>query len=182
MEAVVKQFYFCVNGQDVHSFIMEGSNWIADYLPLNKDEEGILFRCRLILSELITNAIKHSLVNDITLEITVDRLFIEIKRFDHGKRFFLVLENQSEYYPLNDARAGQQIMVFKDKMYNLVAMVKNSFLIDFKLQEYVDVEHDIKDTLEHFGLIILTKSSSRFSYRFDPDTHTNIFSARIETT
>ncbi|MGV8879795.1 MAG: hypothetical protein ACOH2A_12265 [Sphingobacteriaceae bacterium] len=161
---------------------MEGSNWIADHLTLNKDGEGILFRCRLILSELITNAIKHSLVDNIIMEITVDPLFVEISRYDRGKRFFLVLENQSEYYPLNDAYAGQQIMVFKDKMYNLVAVVKNPFLIDFKLQEYMEEKHDIKDTLEHFGLIILTKSSSRFSYRFDPDTFTNIFSARIETT
>lgn len=180
MKTVHKQFDFQVADHEMRPFITDAGDWIARHLPSGKEEEALLFRCGLILSELITNAIKHSLIGEIILDITMDLHGIEIKRIDHGKRFFLINENQAEYYPLNDTQKGQQITVFKDNMYGLFALVKNPFLIEFQLEEYVNAIPEIKDLLEHFGLIILTKSSSRFTYAFDPDTHTNVFAVWVK--
>lgn len=155
---------------------MEVNDWIKSHLPFGKNAEKLLFNCRLILSELMTNAIKHSAVETVVFECSVGADAIVIKKKEQGKRFFLVDQ-------LKDAvgsAKSDKITLAKDKRYGLFAIAKSDSVIEFQIEEYKGNENQVIGALEHFGLIIIAKCSHNFTYEFDHATLTNTFIAKIE--
>jgi hypothetical protein len=143
--------------------------------------EKIEIRCRLILTELLTNALKHSTARQTILDIIIDEEKIEISKSDKGRNFYLPQwkEREALKWPLK-GYDGNKIVIYEDQMCCLYGFIENEHKVLFSAKDSeLQIPPRPKDILEHFGLMILTKSSDSFIYRYDPATESNIFQSRV---
>ena len=147
---------------------------------LNLDER-VSGKCRLILTELLTNALKHSDCPKTVIGVMIDKEKIQISKLDSGRAFYLPewKEREALKWPL-EGREGQKIVIYEDQMCCLFGQIENQNKVVFSHEDYsVQMPPRPKDILEHFGLMILTKSSDSFIYHYNPATKTNLFQAEI---
>ena len=178
---VKQEFNFKIKEQDVLPFVIKVNEWIEQGLPQDRSSDVLFFKSKLILTELVTNAIKHAHTNDFNLVVGIESDLVKITRIENGNPFSLFSEGRALEWPLAASYIGKPVMILKDKMSNISAVIKDYYDIEFKLEEYSKDEEVVIDTLlEHFGLIIITKLSDKFNYSYDPNNHLNIFEATIK--
>lgn len=185
MEGIVPlvshDFIFSIQEQEIFPFVIQVKEWIEKKIPLEKSCDLFFFKSKLIITELVTNGIKHANTNTFKLTIVIDKQFVRFQRIDSGKPFGLISEGQELAWPLPIDFFGKPLMILKDKMSNMFAVIKNHYSIEFKLEEYIKKDEEVINTLiEHYGLIIITKLSDEFIYRYDPDHQLNIFASTIK--
>ena len=178
---VNQNFFFSIKEHEILPFVADINEWIEKQLPLGRPYEVFFFKSKLIITELITNAIKHANTNEFTLNIEIGNQTVKVTRIDKGKPFNLFSKGEALEWPLADHFFGKPIMILEDKLSNMSAIIKSQYCIEFKLEEFVKQNDDVINTLiEHFGLIIITKLSDQFVYSYDPGFHLNTFEATIK--
>jgi hypothetical protein len=178
---VNQEFNFKIGAQDVLPFVIKINEWIEQGLPHNRSNDVLFFKSKLILTELVTNAIKHSHTSEFKLIVEIDADLVKITRVENGNPFSLFSEGRALEWPLAPSHIGKSVMILKDKMSHMFAVIDDYYKIEFKLEEYSKDEEVVIDTLlEHFGLIIITKLSDKFNYSYDPANNLNIFEANIK--
>lgn len=162
-------------------FVIKINEWIEEGLPRDRSNDVLFFKTKLILTELVTNAIKHAHTNEFKLIVAIEPDLVKLTRVDNGNPFSLFSEGRALEWPLATGYIGKPVMILKDKMSNMFAVINDYYNIEFKLEEYSEDDEVVIDTLlEHFGLIIITKLSDKFNYSYDPNNHLNIFEANIK--
>ncbi len=139
-------------------------------------------KCKLILTELLTNALKHSGVDKTVFKVVFDKNKLLISKADKGKPFNLesFKEREALKWPLDPSYQGEKFTIYEDEMCGLYAYITDPNHVIFFTEDHpIDPPPRPRDMLEHFGLLILTKSSDRFEYFFNPETQTNIFTSTI---
>ncbi|MDB5014409.1 MAG: hypothetical protein JWQ25_2611 [Daejeonella sp.] len=160
---------------------MKINEWIEEGLPRDRSNDVLFFKSKLILTELVTNAIKHAHTNEFKLIVGIESDLVKLTRIENGNPFSLFSEGRALEWPLSSNFIGKNVMILKDKMSNMFAVINDYYNIEFKLEEYSKDDDIVIDTLlEHFGLIIITKLSDKFNYSYDPANHLNIFEANIK--
>jgi hypothetical protein len=176
-----QEFNFSTKGQEVLPFVLKINEWIELGLPPNRNHDVLFFKTKLILTELVTNAIKHAHTSSFNLIVEIVADLVKIVRVDNGNPFNLFSEGMALEWPLAPNYIGKPVMILKDKMSNMFAIIDDYYNIEFKLEEYSKEEEGVIDTLlEHFGLIIITKLSDRFTYSYDPINNLNLFETNIK--
>ncbi|MDB5119519.1 MAG: hypothetical protein JWN56_737 [Sphingobacteriales bacterium] len=162
-------------------FVIKINEWIEQGLPRDRSNDVLFFKSKLILTELVTNAIKHSHTNEFKLIVAIESDMVKLTRIENGNPFSLFSEGRALEWPLAPSFIGKPVMILKDKMSHMFAIINDYYNIEFKLEEYSKDDEVVIDTLlEHFGLIIITKLSDKFNYSYDPTHHLNIFEAKIK--
>jgi hypothetical protein len=150
---------------------------ISGNLPARADAEDIMFRCKVIITELLTNGIKHA-GNGSTwfdIETYVDSLMI--CKTDYGQPLYLI--NAKVPASGNDAD-GNKKLISADFLNVLYAIWESENHIRFASEELsFDDELPVEQVMEHFGILIITRSSNEFTYTYQKDTHANIFSVKL---
>ena len=151
---------------------------IAGGIPLHADPDDILFRCKAIITELLTNAIKHAGQSSTRFDIESDGAKLTICKTDTGMPMYLI-----------DGRsngAGTQIpadnkhLISADPLSSLFAIWESENHIRFASEEgSLDDFLAVEQLAEHFGILIITNSSDEFTYTYDKKTRENIFRVRI---
>jgi hypothetical protein len=154
--AAGKQFIFDNHTANLTPFTKEILAYVAAQLPTAN--EKLLFRAKFVITELLTNALKHSGMGQSWLNITVDGKLLYITKKDLGAPLPLVAG--IEHLP------GDRSPISCDAMHILYAVHGQGQEVHFICEEGNCNELDIHEIIEHFGLIIITKSSDRFTYRY----------------
>lgn len=136
---------------------------------VNIDE--LLFKSKFILTELLTNAIKHANANEVELSIEIANDFVRFKKQDKGNQLVLP---QTKHHDFENA-----IIVTTDIMHTLYAIEKESATYFYCHENAVPVIDTNNDFPEHFGLLIITKAADEFSYHYDSQKHANTFTAKV---
>jgi hypothetical protein len=166
-----KEFEFISRGDNLTPTLKQILAYINDHLVENVPAISLLFKAKIILTELLTNALKHSFIKSTRINIDLDNNHISISKIDYGMPFPLIaFANSSE----------ERIPVTNDILHTLYALPKGRNTISFVCEESTMEDLDEVDRIvEHFGLIIITKASDKFIYRYDEATKANVFTASL---
>jgi hypothetical protein len=168
---MTRQFEFINVSNNLTSALKEMLEFINDNLVENVPAISLLFKAKIILTELLTNAVKHSFSRSTLIDICVADNCIVLKKTDHGMPLSLIAY----------ANTGEpRIPITNDILHTLYAIPEGNDTIRFACEEAtMDDLVAIERIVEHFGLIIITKASDKFVYQYCESTKANIFTASL---
>jgi anti-sigma regulatory factor (Ser/Thr protein kinase) len=145
---------------------------IATYIHRQADKEDIMFRCKIIITELLTNAIKHAGKATTSFNIKADSKSLIIAKTDKGKPMYLLDTKR---------QAGEnKLLVSSDALNSLYAIWENDDRIRFESGDGLEDEFlSVEQIMEHFGMLIITRSSDEFTYTYDKKSRLNTFCSKI---
>jgi len=147
-------------------------DFVNNNLPDNIAKVPVNFKVKVIVSELLNNAIKHAGDAETTFHIFIDDETIGIQKTDYGRRF-----NPNNLLSMPGTSPGTRIKISEDVIHKVYAIIENQSMIRFTCVEDTTVSFpDVLDIMEHFGLLIITKSADKFTYEYDYVTGLNKFS------
>lgn len=176
MAQTIKEFLFNNQTDGIYPLLDEIVPVIEQHTSVYGHARTISL-CKHVLIELLTNGVKHSDISTSVVRIVLDKEKIEISKYDNGKSFSL---KEYPQWPLVMLPAGEKVLIHKDDAFALGAVVHSENMISFEVEEYPDkIFSPASNFLEHYGLIIITKSSASFSYHYKCSDYTNHFKSVI---
>ena len=142
---------------------------------LEKEEE-LSFKTRVIVTELLTNSIKHTTGNVTGLELNITDDALTIKKIDEGDPFHIT--NPSAEWPFTDL-VDTTITIYADALNGLFAKVTAPYNLSFYTESYPVDDVILTDISEHFGLVIICRASNSFVYQYNPSSKQSIFTVTI---
>jgi hypothetical protein len=165
---VKQQFEFLNSVDHLTTAIKQTLHFIATSLPDNPAAEQTIFKAKVIITELLTNSLKHSGTGSTLIDITVNKGELEIVKTDFGA-------------PLNLNNANNKAPVTNDVLHTLYAIQKSLYEIQFICEENnLGGILVVDDIVEHFGLLIITKAANNFTYIYEPEAKANKFRAALK--
>lgn len=150
-------------------------DFINRHLPADVSAADIDFKVDIIVTELLTNALKHVKNAETLIRVYIDDKTLTIEKTDFGTPF-----NPNNFIEILKHPAGYKLMLTKDDLNAMYAVVEKENMVRFVSEDGADVDApNLDDLMEHFGLLIITKSSSEFTYHFDPTSGLNTFNVII---
>ena len=176
-----RKFIFDNRAESLYALIVEMTDHVK--LQVNPDE-AILLKLRLILVELLTNAIKHSAGQQSVIEIIHLPGKINIKKSDIGATLSLRSEGVTYDWPLPGRNYKNSVIgIYGDDTCTLKGKLTNNCRIAFFIEENVtenSFESKVCTLSEHFGLMIIARACDSFEYEFEIDNCTNHFIATLK--
>lgn len=168
---MTRQFEFITGTDNLTFALKQMLEFINDNLIANVPAINLLFKSKIILTELLTNALKHSFSRYTLIDIAVEDKSIVITKTDQGMPLSLISYANS---------TQERIPITHDILHTLYAIPEGKDTIRFgcedsTLQELEEVERIV----EHFGLIIITKAASKFTYNYSEETKSNKFTVTL---
>jgi hypothetical protein len=152
---------------------------ISGCIPAGADTEDLLFRCKVIITELLTNAIKHAGQSSTLFHIGMDEKKLVICKTDNGLPLYLIDANHHQ--SVQDKPDHLKKLISADPLSSLYANWESENHIRFTSEEgSLDDFLSVEEVMEHFGILIITNSSSEFTYTYKKETNANIFRVRID--
>jgi hypothetical protein len=169
---MTKQFEFITGSDNLTSSLKEMLGFINDNLVANVPAINLLFKSKIILTELLTNALKHSFSRYTLIDISVGNHSITITKTDHGMPLSLITyANSSE----------NRIPITHDILHTLYAIPDGPDAIRFGCEDSTMEDLDaVAQIIEHFGLIIITKAADKFVYKYEAQTKANKFTVTLK--
>ena len=161
----------------VNSFkplIEECCSFISDIKHFS-DDFSRTSKFKLVIMELLTNAIKHCNSTSY-LEIHIQDHQLLIRKIDCGKKFsFLDDESKEDYqFPIATFKEPFLINALLGNNYKLSLLIKSENHIEFLEPPEIDYLA-INEIPENFGLMIIRKCVDVFQYYYEEKTFSNIF-------
>ncbi|TFF39571.1 hypothetical protein [Mucilaginibacter psychrotolerans] len=172
------KFVFGNKAEQLYPLTMEILGHIENEVAI--DEETAQ-KARMVLIELLTNAIKHGGAAECTLEVIAAEDKVIIKKSDIGEALVIRSEGALYQWPLPGVhQGGRSITIYGDGICNLKGSLANSRRVRFFIEENIKPNAgEIRNLPEHFGLMIITRACQAFEYEFDIATCTNNFTATL---
>lgn len=166
------KFDLDITGQPelIHSFINDAIFKIEQIVSIS---DKLRHRIKLILIELLTNSIKHSLISKGKIIVSVEQKSIKITLINKGTSFLSAIGKQ-----LDICNIGEVIEVFFSETNNHHIKIIDKNKLEF-LNPY---EHNFRteELKDHYGLHIITLASNCFLYEYDIENRENIFIVLFE--
>ncbi len=171
--SIYKEFIFSNSAEALSPIINEALALIRKAVQPGLYADEICFKVKSIITELLTNAIKHSGTDNVLLSIKAEGETLKILKKDKGNPFGLMG---------GASLTGVKKQLSYDIMHRLFAVSEADHTIRFFVEESDDDCPDINQVTEHYGLLIITKCADEFIYRFEHDGGANNFVASIHLT
>jgi hypothetical protein len=167
-----KQFEFLSNTDETVPFLKQILEYVKHTLPVNANAQILLFKAKVILTELLTNALKHSGSKSALIDIKVTKKTLTITKTDYGTPLLLIAQTNS---------INKKVPVTNDVLHILYAksIAENQVKFSFK-ENKLDEVLVIDNVAEHFGFLIITKAADRFIYKHEHSSQANIFSVLVK--
>ena len=181
MNTPVRQRMIFANKQElIYPLLKEVVAFIKKKLPGKAAQ--VVFKAKMIVSELLTNSIKHANDEFTIIELSANNETFIIKRIDNGKPFNLKGpdgERDVLQWPLTNS-AETPIKIHADQLNGLFAHVVSPYSLKFHAINYTDEAVVFPDISEHYGLMIICRASDSFIYELDPASLKSTFTATIQ--
>ncbi|HWB26333.1 MAG TPA: hypothetical protein VG738_12675 [Chitinophagaceae bacterium] len=172
------QFIFTHNASLIRPLLSEVLQYLEELLIVERtDTEDLLHRCKFIITELCTNAIKHSGEAKSILHIYTQEGTLIIKKTDTGKPFSSCMNNIDISFPL--APEIDTLVLMEDDINRLNLQRVDDYNATFYAEQLNLPVAAGKRLNEHFGLVLICLSADSFTYTHDPYDGSNIFIASI---
>jgi len=173
-----KEFAFTNNKGELALSVDKLLLFLEERLVYCNNYTHLISRSKWIITELLTNAYKHSSSPVIHFKVEIGQSTLFIKKIDQDEPFSITIDNRRKYFPL-DFEEDRHIL-HKDDFTILYATLCTEDTLMFTVKDDVDITgKTVYGMGEHFGLIIITRSSDEFTYTYDSGTKTNIFSSKL---
>ncbi|MES2275062.1 MAG: ATP-binding protein [Bacteroidota bacterium] len=160
--------------EKIYPFLQDVVAFIERHLPQKADQ--ISFSARVIVTELLTNSIKHAGKGETGIELSISPDVFIIKKIDQGEPFDLKQEGAT--WPLdNDIKTP--VKIYSDALNGLYANIISPYSLSFYAESYPNNNDTFEDISEHYGLVIICRASSSFVYLYNPRSRQNIFTVTI---
>ncbi len=174
-DQIFNQFLLPNSRLSMPASLREIIDFINRHLPADVSAEDIDFKVDIIVTELLTNALKHVKNAETLIRVYIDERTVTIEKTDFGTPF-----NPNNFIEILKHPAGYKAMLTKDDLNTMYAVVESDNLVKFVCEDGSNGETpNLDDLMEHFGLLIITKSSEEFTYHFDSASGLNTFNVRI---
>jgi two-component sensor histidine kinase len=171
-----RQFDFSGSHEALTPLLKQILNYINGQLPALAKNDDVFFRYKIIITELLTNAIKHSGGEHTVIGIQINEDALVITKADYGKKFDLLDAGDK----ISASPEGLRKTICSDPVHVLYAVWESRHKIHFECKENDMADPwDINDMMEHFGLLIITKSADTFFYTYDERTGANLFTVNL---
>lgn len=158
----------------IYPFLQDVVAFIERHIPEKTDQ--IIFKSRVIITELLTNSIKHAFAEPIGIELFISPQSFIIKKIDMGEPlYFTGIENR---WPLTNP-VESSLLIYSDTLNGLFAKVTSPYSVSFYTETYFDDDNNHADISEHYGLLIISRASNDFTYLYNPKSQQNIFTVTI---
>jgi hypothetical protein len=157
-----------------------------DYVDQHSDSCPIVpevrSRLKWAITELLTNAIKHSGAPECTIGIQCNQQRLVLEKTEQGNPLKLVScdAQQTMQWPITDHVQPTEFEIYQNGADSLWVEISPEGQALFQARPVTVVAEDLwsfsDHIAEHFGLLILTKASDTFRYEFDPTARSNKFS------
>lgn len=139
-------------------------------------------KLKWVLTELITNAYKHSGQPEVLLRVQFHGYGLHIIKEDKGAPLnFCLPGGETICWPVTDSYYNSEINVFHDELNVLNACIDDTGSVVFSLKQKTAPGTDaLREMNEHFGLIIIARVCESFSYTFEAETGRNIFTSVLK--
>lgn len=177
----IGEFVFTAKPENLYPLLNEIIDEAKGILA-SRFSEPLEGRCRMIITELLTNALKHSDSGQSLITLLIGGSKMTIIRSDSGRPLHLAewQGRKAVQWPVEEPFTKKEIVVYEDDMCRLLGMMENPCRIKFFTEDLpVVIPPRPKNLLEHFGLMILAKSSDEFVYHYDTVSRTNFFQASV---
>lgn len=173
-----KNFVFNNQADGLYPLTIEVVKYTQQHTQISETTQANL---KMILVELLTNALKHARQSDTTLKIELTGDKINIQKTDSGNGLAISSGDNLLEWPLPGMHyAGNIITIYNDANAMLKAKLQDNCNLQFFIEETEEINPiDINNLAEHFGLMIITRSCDTFTYHFDIDTCSNNFIASL---
>jgi len=150
---------------------------ISSCIPVGADTESIMFKCKVIITELLTNAIKHAGNSKTLFNIDSNATRLAISKTDYGMPLYLI--NTRNNSAADNTKINKRL-ISADPLTSLYANWERENHIRFSSEEgSLDDFLSVEQVMEHFGILIITNSSDEFTYTYHKDTRSNVFHVLI---
>jgi hypothetical protein len=161
----------------IYPFLKDVIAFIERHAP-NKAHQ-LIFKTRVIVTELLTNSIKHTNTEPSGIELLIAPNTFTIKKIDTATPFRF--KGAESPWPLS-MPAGTVLTIHIDALNGLFAKVNSPYSLSFYAESYPVTEDLLTDMSEHYGLIIICRASNSFAYQYNPQSRQNIFTVTIALT
>jgi anti-sigma regulatory factor (Ser/Thr protein kinase) len=159
-------------------------SFIRDELPCPPDSE-LLSRLKWTLTELLTNAVKHTNRPESIILITLGPSEVIVEKQDTGDPLKILDSelNQTICWPIPIQSNHTRHILYSSGNESLAAHIQTNGTAIFVVEENQIGENTDQlfiDISEHFGLLIIAKSATEFFYRYDKDARVNSFICKFK--
>ncbi len=149
-------------------------------LPSGVSHTMVMRRCRWVITELITNAHKHSGQQEVSLSILIFPDRLSIIKEDRGSPMSLPVEDGFICWPLTAQQCGREINIREDDFQALIASIDMNGKVTFSVKAKEEKGYAGRRQISrNFGLTIISGVCEQFTYHFDTMTGKNVFTSVI---
>jgi hypothetical protein len=130
-------------------------------------------KIKLILTELVTNSIKHSKDPEALIRLTINHPQLTIEKVDIGLQ---IKFKSAEQIPFEEANRTIKVDFTEASSLHIKIVDPYRFIFIDAFKENMSIEQ----MPEHFGLYIITMASDSFEYHHDPESQENTFVVNIK--
>lgn len=167
-----KKFEFLSSDETITPVLKQVLEYVKNALPAKVNADNTLFKAKIITTELLTNAVKHSGSKSTVIDVKITNKILTITKTNYSDPLALIAKT-------NVTR--DKAAITKDILHTLYAKFTAIDQVQFLYEENdIDDTSSINDIIEHFGLLIITKAADIFVYTYDHRAGSNTFVATIE--
>jgi len=170
-----EEFFIPDTSASLVPILNEILEFVSKTLADSPNPEKALFKVKIIVTELLNNALKHVKNSKTFIRVSVDDNNIHVIKQDIGTRLVI-----NDLYLCQKRAAGQKFQISNDSLNSLYAIIESECQLKFVCEESTNNEIDYDNLMEHFGLLIITKTANDFTYTHNPETLLNTFDVLIE--
>jgi two-component sensor histidine kinase len=172
---IFRQFVVPNTRESIIASLQEIRGFIDEFLPADAVAEDFGFKVEMVITELLTNALKHVKNAETNIRIYLDDNYLSIEKTDFGTQF-----NPDNFADIFNQATGYKILLTFDELHSIYAVLETNNTVRFICENKKNMNRiDINGINEHFGMIIITKSSEAFTYHYDTSSGLNKFNVRM---
>ena len=149
--------------------------FIYEFLPGHAANEELGFKVEMVITELLTNALKHVKDAETCIRIYLDDNYLTIEKTDFGSQF-----NPNNFADIFKQAPGYKILLTHDDLNSVYAVLEMNDTVRFICEQEKNKDAvDISGVSEHFGMIIISRAAEAFTYHYDTASGLNRFNVRM---
>ncbi len=172
---IFNQFSLTNTQKSMVTSLQEIRRFIDEFLPAHAASEELSYKVEIVITELLTNALKHVKDADSNMRIYLDDSYLTIEKTDFGNQF-----NPNNFADIFKQSPGYKILLTYDELHSVYAVLEASNTVRFMCETKKNRNRiDINNVGEHFGMIIICRAAEAFTYHYDAASGLNRFNVRM---
>jgi hypothetical protein len=171
-----RQFVLPNTRESMIESLIEIRAFINEFLPAHAANADLSFKVEIVMTELLTNALKHVTDAETCVRIYLDDSYLSIEKTDFGSQF-----NPNNFADIFKQAPGYKVLLTYDELNSVYAVLEMNDTVRFICEGKKNRNRiDVNGVGEHFGMIIISRAAEAFTYHYDTSSGLNRFNVRMK--